>query len=210
MAYIIEFLKAVFEDQLKPGATFLDCGSGIGKALLTAGLCFPFSKCVGYEYIEKLESLGDSYLRNFDFSSAIINNPDLFKDYVIKPVSDKKSSKKSETHLEENKVPTFLIPEILIIGGSFLKESWENFDVVFINSTTYSDELMSQITEKTKELKEGAILITVTRRIMEAKKIRWRLYDGFKRRMSWGPATIYIHQVREQRKKKKLDNVSVN
>ena len=53
---------------------------------------------------------------------------------------------------------------------------------------------MNNIANKAnKECKSGTIIITFTKRLT-ALSVDWELRDGFRRLMSWGIATIYIHR----------------
>lgn len=185
----MEFIREILGDSMKKGGTFLDAGSGIGKALLAAGLCFPFKKCVGIEYLEKLDSIGHKTLERFDINNEILKDNSIFKDHIVK----------------DGENTSYIIPEFQFILGDFLDHNWNQYDVIFCNCTSFSDNLMNSISKKSFEMKPGSILITVTKRIPDAKKLRWRLFDGFRRMMNWGSANIYIHQVREL-KKKKTDN----
>jgi hypothetical protein len=182
----MEFAKEVFPDTLKKGGLFLDAGSGVGKATLIAGLLFPFKKCVGIEYLEKIDLVGVKALQRFNIQNEILRDNTLFKDHVIK----------------ENDSVSYIFPEFQLISGDFLDHNWNQYDMIFCSCTSFSDNLMNSISKKSLEMKPGAILITVSKRAPEAKKIRWRLFDGFRRMMSWGTATVYFHQVRPIKVKK--------
>jgi len=52
---------------------------------------------------------------------------------------------------------------------------------------------MVQLTKKAEELRKGTIFITFTKRLPELSK-DWIVKPGFRRLMSWGIATIYVHR----------------
>ena len=68
---------------------------------------------------------------------------------------------------------------------------WSDGDVVFANSTCFSDKLMDIISQKAEKLLVDALVITFSKPLNSksfkiVKKIRYK--------MSWGPATVYYHQ----------------
>ena len=53
---------------------------------------------------------------------------------------------------------------------------------------------MNKICKKAnKECQSGNIIISITKRVGSLNK-DWELKDGFRRIMSWGIASIYIHR----------------
>lgn len=146
-------------------------GSGSGKGVITASLMYPFRKCIGVEILKNLYSISlqaqSKYLNTID--NIISQNPSLFKNF-------------------SQKVPiTFKLSD-------FLEISWEDASLILFNSTGFSIDLMVNIGKKAnKECQSGTILISFTRRI-PFLTTDWELRDGFRRIMSWGIATIYIHK----------------
>jgi hypothetical protein len=85
-------------------------------------------------------------------------------------------------------------PDIELINGDFLKNDWSEASLLLANSTCFSVELMTALSKKAEnELRPGAIFITFTKRLPGLSD-KWELRDGFRRLMSWGIATIYIHR----------------
>lgn len=78
-----------------------------------------------------------------------------------------------------------------VYEGSFLDFDWSDGDVVFANSTCFSDELMLSLSEQAERLKPGAIVVTFTKG-MTSKQ--FELLERKRYRMSWGPATVFIHR----------------
>lgn len=53
---------------------------------------------------------------------------------------------------------------------------------------------MNEIGKKAKrECKDGTIIVTFTKRITNLGD-EWELRNGFRRNMSWGIATVYVHR----------------
>jgi hypothetical protein len=80
-----------------------------------------------------------------------------------------------------------------LINGDFLQEDWSDASFLFANSTCFSTELMQALSEKAQTLKEGSVFVTFTKRLPNLGE-NWEIADGFRRLMSWGIATIYIHR----------------
>ncbi|KAJ1449541.1 S-adenosyl-L-methionine-dependent methyltransferase [Pelagophyceae sp. CCMP2097] len=75
--------------------------------------------------------------------------------------------------------------------ASFLDVDWSDADVVFANSTCFDEDLMSAMSRQAESLKPGAYFVTFT------KGLSSDAFDVLERkryRMSWGPATVFIHQ----------------
>lgn len=141
---------------------------------------------MGIEYLEKIDLIGVNALKRFSIENEIKKNNSLFKEHII----------------IENENTSYIFPEFQLISGDFLDHNWNQYDMIFCSCTSFSDNLMNSISKKSLEMKPGAVLITVSKRVPEARKVRWRLFDGFRRMMSWGAATIYFHQVRPSKVKK--------
>jgi hypothetical protein len=78
-----------------------------------------------------------------------------------------------------------------VFEGSFLDFDWSNGDLVFANSTCFSDELMTQLSSQASRLKPGAIVVTFTKGLTSSF---FELLERKRYRMSWGPATVFIHR----------------
>mmetsp|Transcript_20054 Transcript_20054/g.28816 ORF Transcript_20054/g.28816 Transcript_20054/m.28816 type:complete len:415 (+) Transcript_20054:111-1355(+) len=79
-----------------------------------------------------------------------------------------------------------------VYAGSFLDYDWSDGDVVFANSTCYDDQLMADMGEMAKSLKPGAIFVTFTKGLNLPDF--FELVERKRYRMSWGPATVFIHR----------------
>jgi hypothetical protein len=52
---------------------------------------------------------------------------------------------------------------------------------------------MKNLSGKADELKQGAFFITFTKKLPDLSD-KWEVCDGFRRLMSWGIATVYVHR----------------
>ena len=143
---------------------------GVGRGLVAAALIHPFNKCIGIEYLEKLHILGLEVKNKYEpkMEALMKNYPDYFNHH-----------KK--------------IPDFEIINGDFLQNDWSDAAFIFANSTCFTIDLMNALSQKAEELKAGAIFVTFTKRLPGLSS-NWELRDGFRRLMSWGIATVYIHK----------------
>ncbi len=73
-----------------------------------------------------------------------------------------------------------------VYEGSFLDFDWSDGDVVFANSTCFSDELMLSLSKQAENLKPGSIVVTFTKGMTTQA---FELLERKRYRMSWGPAT---------------------
>ena len=169
MAYIFEYLNHEFEGSIRDG-NFYDLGSGTGKPVIAMSLIFHFKRLIGIEYLENLFRLSLEIKKTYDrtIRDKFENNQQLFN---------------------------FETPnQIEFLQGDFLKHNWEDTSIIFANSTCFSLGMMQNIASKAnKECKSGTIIITFTKRLTNLST-DWELRDGFRRLMTWGIATIYVHR----------------
>ena len=146
-------------------------GSGSGKGVICASLLYPFTQCIGIEYLEDLHSLAmDVHSRYTNTINNIISEYSSLFDSFTKPVP------------------------VTFKQGDFLNEKWHDASLILCNSTCFNVDLMTQIGKKVnKECESGTIVITFTKRI-PGLTVDWEIKEPFRRLMSWGIATIYIHR----------------
>ena len=73
----------------------------------------------------------------------------------------------------------------------FNVKDWTDGDIVFANSTCYDDGIMDSIANLGRKLKRGAFVVTISRRL---PSIEFEVIENELHKMSWGDATIFIHQ----------------
>ena len=169
MAYILEYINHEFNGSIRDG-NFYDLGSGLGKAVIAMSLLHHFKKLIGIEFLENLFKLSLGVKQNYD-----------------KSIGDKFDNYKQLFNFESPN-------QIEFLQGDFLKHTWEDTSIIFANSTCFTLNMMNNIANKAnKECKPGTIIITFTKRLTNLSA-DWELRDGFRRLMTWGIATIYIHR----------------
>ena len=134
-------------------------------------LLHPFRKCIGIEFLENLTLLSKQNKEKYDkeIDKYISSKPELFPEFKKKN-------------------------EIEFINSDFLKQSWTDTSVMFANSTCFNVDLMKNIaTKANKECQSGTIIVTLTKKLNNLNT-NWEIHEGFRRLMTWGIATIYVHR----------------
>lgn len=81
------------------------------------------------------------------------------------------------------------IVQVEFYNADILEYNWTECDVFFINSTCFDEDFMTRISDL--PLKPGTIGISTSKRLSKPK---WALLETYKKQMSWGVATVYIHR----------------
>ena len=167
MAYIYEYIKHY--NKINDGI-FYDLGSGTGKPVLAMSLMHKFKKLTGIEYLENLIKLSQEIKNTYNHT-----------------INEKFANNKG--------ILTFTTPNIIeFVQGDFFKHNWEDASVIFANSTCFSTTMIDNIASKAnKECRSGTIIITFTKKLNKLNS-DWEIKDGFRRLMTWGIATIYVHR----------------
>jgi SAM-dependent methyltransferase len=157
------FYKMLEKTQPKEGEVFYDLGSGTGKAVFAAHLLFPFSKTVGIEILPTLYQASKTILEKYE-----------------KEVRPKILEKKNQQKIE-------------FILGDFLKIDFSDADVVFANSTCFSQQVIAKLETSFLSLKKGARIMTLTKKLTNKN---FYLFDSLIYKQSWGEATVnfYVKQ----------------
>ncbi|CAK4651992.1 unnamed protein product [Aphanomyces euteiches] len=160
----LAFLHTLRKIPIEPHWTFVDLGSGTGRAVFVARLNFDFAKCTGIEILSGLHAAAAEVCANYnEFVRSVISTS-------TKPL------------------------EAAFFHCSLLDLDWSRADVVFANSTCFDSELIWEIADKAVALRSKAYLITFTKPLPDDAP--FDIIDQERRNMSWGPATVYIHQRR--------------
>jgi hypothetical protein len=122
--------------------------------------------------------MGIEYLQNLHLFGL-----EIIKDYSSKLIEFQSS--------KPDQVPELPIMEL--INDDFLKHDWSSSSLILANSTCFSQELMLALSKKADELRPGTFFVTFTKKLPELSD-NWTICDGFRRLMSWGIATVYIHK----------------
>ncbi len=145
--------------------TFVDLGSGIGKVVFGALLCHNFSSCVGIEILSDLHSVAVSLQEIWE------------AEYL-----DKITRKQRDTIIK-------------FIRGDCCHVDWSYGDVVLVNSTCFDDKMFAAITKLAWELKSGAYIVSLSKKLPERESTDYfHLIDSSRMQMSWGACSVYFYR----------------
>ena len=113
--YFDTFYEMLKKIKPKEEEVFYDLGSGTGKAVFAAHLLFPFSKTVGIEIIPKLYKTSKNILEKYEKE--------------IRPTILEKNNKQ----------------RIDFILGDFFQVNFFDADIVFANSTCFSQAMIEKL-----------------------------------------------------------------
>jgi hypothetical protein len=153
---------------------FTDLGSGTGKACLWVASTTSFETIVGIEILKGLYEKSDIVLKEF------------FRNNNMSVIGDKTISQQQQYTNDSNN-------NIEFIHGSFLDDEfdWSDSDLVFANSTCFPDELMMKLSVRSQLMSPGSRFITFT---VSLDSPYWRVIYKERFKMSWGYATVYVHE----------------
>lgn len=162
-------MESVFETILSDDTTFnhvprsfVDLGSGSGRTALMACLLqhmIQFKQVTGIEILDSLYQMSVDIKNRFDNFNRAYTNDQLFS-----------------SNLKFYKGSIF----------DFSIFDWTSNDIIFINSTCFSDEMMSKIYNHAKQSRQGAYIITFTFPLYHLKPIILHLVRELRLETSWG------------------------
>ena len=138
----------------------------------------------------------DSILRKLESKENDKNNNNpKAKGNKLSIVEEMKKEEKSSESSDEVVKKKIITPYIEFICGNFINFDLTEASFIFCNSTCFSNELLLNISKKiNKEAQVGCIVITFTKKLPFLDKNEWDIKQGFKRLMSWGLATVFVHR----------------
>lgn len=83
------------------------------------------------------------------------------------------------------------VPTVGFVLGDIAEVDWKSATVLFINMTTYTEELIEEIKATAGEMKRGTICITVTKQL---RSKAWEVVHVSEEKLNWGQSHVYIHQ----------------
>lgn len=81
--------------------------------------------------------------------------------------------------------------DVKVYEGSILEDDWSDGDFIFANSTCFSLDLIDSISKLGEKLRPGSIFVTFTKALTSKA---FEVLEQVRLKMSWGPATVYIHK----------------
>ncbi len=169
-------MKSVFETILSDDVlfnqkprSFVDLGSGSGRTSLMACLLqtiIKFTDVTGIEILDSLYRMSVDIKDRFDNFNRASTDP-------------------------------FFSSNLKFFKGSIFDLTlydWTSNDIIFINSTCFSDEMMTKIYEHIKQTRRGTYVITFTFPLYSIKPIVLDLVRELRLETSWGQADIFIQK----------------
>ena len=89
----------------------------------------------------------------------------------------------------------FTSPRLEVYHGSITDltlKDWTDGDIIYVNSTCFSNELFAEMASIAKKMKVGSIMITLSQVLPKATG--FRLFHESRETMSWGEADYYFHK----------------
>jgi len=80
-------------------------------------------------------------------------------------------------------------PSVRMINASFFDIDWSNASFIFSNSSVFSVEMLTKLGDV--PIRPGTVAITTTKTLISPL---WKVITSFKKKMSWGDATVIIQQ----------------
>eukprot|EP00960_Hanusia_phi_P064307 765761-Hanusia_phi.AAC.3 len=152
--------------QPKQGETFVDLGSGTGKAVIVAASLFPFSEAIGIEFVEPLHKAATRLHEN-----------------LCKQVTQNKSTFATP---QIGKIRFYL-------DDAMEFDWWTKGDVVFAANTCWTDEMNDSLKKRMAKLRVGARVITMTRSL-DLDRDSWLLRHKIVRKYGPGMMTFFLFE----------------
>eukprot|EP00616_Rhizochromulina_sp_CCMP1243_P018438 CAMPEP_0118965912 /NCGR_PEP_ID=MMETSP1173-20130426/3429_1 /TAXON_ID=1034831 /ORGANISM="Rhizochromulina marina cf, Strain CCMP1243" /LENGTH=592 /DNA_ID=CAMNT_0006914603 /DNA_START=86 /DNA_END=1864 /DNA_ORIENTATION=- len=167
------FATILEQAQPRPGQIFVDLGHGTGRAVLSAALLYGhvFSACWGIEVLAPLAAA--SFSAHDRYSQAVRR-----REWLYGALSQRCAVRVQHGDILEPQSPEETGFE------------WTDADLVFANSTCFTDELMRGIAARAERMASGSKIITLTKQLVGP---RLKLVAEKQLAMSWGPATAFFH-----------------
>lgn len=140
---------------------FYDLGSGTGKAVMGMSLLGDFSYSYGIELLT-------------DLCQAAKRQLAVFNEDVVPLLPTNWHT--TNTHF---------------INGDFLQHNFSDGDVLFLNSTCFSNDMLQNIEKRLTALKIGSLVISLS---ISFRNPYFDIVHFQKFPMSWGDATVFIHR----------------
>lgn len=144
---------------------FFDLGSGTGKAVIIAAMCFDFSACKGIELLEPIYKLSCQAL------NSLHEKVDKQKNNILRAIK----------HL----------PEIKFYNQNFIKADLSSANIIFINATCYPIDFWNDLINKFNKLNKGTRIIITSKKI-DSPQFK-QIYAG-SHLMSWGMNSVRIYE----------------
>ena len=162
--------------------TFVDFGSGTGKAVFSAALLQPskFKCCAGAEYMETLHNHACE-------------------------IRDKHYKTRVKSMIEKM-YPDLKMPTIYLEKSDFRRHEWSkelsaavsDASVLFAHSTMFDKSMLSHLAKITQDLiaHKDTVFVTLSHELPASSSSRWEVVDEMFLDMSWGGCVVYVHRLK--------------
>lgn len=170
---ILNLLKREYGPLYVGDGTFIDLGSGVGKAAVAAALLHPFKKVVGIECIDPLNAVAADIQGKFAAAAA--------------PV------------MEAEKTP----PELSFMKGDFVAEVSQGLapiaaecKVAMAVATCYLEPQLKAMAEFAALMPENSLFVTFGQQLplSASSGEDWISLNVEQMEMLWGPSTVFIYK----------------
>lgn len=151
---------------------FVDIGCGSGKPVFAAALIHDF------KFVQGIEILASLYFHCEEILEA------------------KWPLCVSKLHDFKNQI------DVIFSHGDALQISWEDADVVFMNSACFSIAMMEKFASLANGLKTGSFVLTVTKSLPSTD---FDLLVSFPMLQTWGISTVHLHKRKQKLNKKDME-----
>lgn len=173
-----------------PSLRFFDLGSGNGRSTLAAIIAFPhFKHAVGIEILDSLFQQSLELKRAWEIADGASTSISSSTSTSISSSSTTSTTTLPLSSSSTTKTKTTLE----FIKGSILDLhfcDWTVGDVVFANSTCFSDDMMTLLADMGSSMKKGAFFVTFTTKL---KEDIFKVVEEMRMKMSWGEADVFVH-----------------
>ena len=200
------------------GGLFVDLGSGTGRAVFAAWLLHDFERCVGVELLRSLYDISANTLAEYRQQQQEQQHGQQQRAPVraspasaasaaaaAAPASSKKGKASSHhasaaagVEMELDSRPALAFQRLALDAsrveftlGDLRRFDWSRADCVFCAATCFDGPLLQHIADEAARLRSGAYLISLSEAL---KGPHLRLAHSIVYRMSWGRATVHIHE----------------
>lgn len=170
MLDILNEVREHYGPLYKNQGTFLDLGSGSGKACIAAGLLHPFQKCIGIEQLGCLDTFAKAALEKY--------KEEPFPDGEVKPEIE------------------FMKGDFVAEMDSRIKPLAKEVCVCLAVATCYGEPQLKAMGQLANAMSEDSVFISFTQMLPDFATNNndgpWTLLLSKKTTMTWGDATYFI------------------
>ena len=190
------------------GLTFVDIGSGMGKALIAASLLFG-SRLKHIHGIELVPGLYESSITSISkyYDIMTMQFPEIFTCLESCKITAEEGDMLQYGKDNNNEILNDKNDIINDTDDIKQKYNWTKANIILANSTCFPSKLMVNLARCAEQMKKGLLIITIIIIIItiiigsivitftsSLPSEEFTIFDERQFSMSWGTATVYIHK----------------